>query len=92
MKLHLNKDDDNAYVVRVVFDTDNYKEVMLLLTKSSEDAKTLMDMIVDSYDDFYEVDKEIREKYDGVIDYVLEMLRTTDIEFIYCDVYDAILY
>ena len=92
MKLHLNKDDDNAYVVRVVFDTDNYQNVMLLLTKSSDDAKTLMDMIVDSYDDFYEMDTDIKDRYDGVIDYVMETLRTTDIEFIYCDVYDAILY
>jgi hypothetical protein len=89
MKLNLNKAEDNAYLVRILFDERDTGDFMLLLAKNKEDAEELMHLIVDKYDDYYE--EPFKEHEEGVLGHLMEFLEKSPIEFIFCQVYDALL-
>lgn len=92
---------DNILALRIAFggyegfgdDDVNWKHCLIVTFKNKDDLEKMTMLIGDAYERYYDgtIDNEILDEYNDVVEYIIDIIDNSGIEFAYLDVDDLIL-
>lgn len=99
MKIELKKDDIPA--LRIAFggygnledDDVNWQHCLIITFKNKGDLEKMTILVGDAYERFYDgtIDNEVLDEYNNVVEYIVDIINNSGIEFNYLDADDLIL-